>query len=1012
VSIRPTIGLGDLIRAMNHLHLGDDVAREQVARVLGIEMRAQGKVIAQESNHSLNFEDEVRVEHIPGDVLRGLRENPKIDRQRDDEPVPPKPNSVQISGAIRLSDPVAVAPIQRHGSVKAKRLLIGKDPETSSPSWEPLFAQASQDRIVRMLARNWLPCRGGLDLGTLVDELAQLRLPTPFPMHHGFGLTASVQVLLDASYPMEPFFFEQSKLIEKIQGFCHARMEILRFAGTPLFGVRTWKGGAEQDYKCPPPGTPIVILSHFYVRKTENQASVDFNSSWLQFADMVRQRGCHPIGVIPLPLMNVPSTLLEAIPMVTWDFMTSLSEVAHARRHACVQSTTERKRQVTVREPPVENDLEILRQWRRENPEVVRLARRASWLSHIEPRVLGHLRTHIMPVLNVQAEWDLLHSPLIRHVDFRGASLKHEVRNQLLIELLADGMWKREMSFFQKMRTQKLREKEYMTTLDLEEELLYHGSRPSSDNDSPETDVERVLNELSDSLLKSDDDLESVAYWIINVFPGLPGRVKSNTLYWALLRSASLLFPYRRTKTTPPDWMHADIQKKISDISSRFLKNVEVIRRDIGIQKMEDRKGVLLSCPPAEGAEYLFKIPFSPPVPPLVPGPIAWPLEIRWVDVQQQSYSEQITFISAETVSLMSGTADLLFHTALGEESYLHWNGMEHRVLVLTCYTPGATPNPNLDDWRSVLSREVETSPGQRVYPKLVEVDISTISVVDLQEMALQYDHILADLSKPNATIVYVLAGLIELGRTFTLLTDSKEIVPGHDLASLLKLDLPIPLFIEQDGDLPVFLNKVPKVTRNTLLAYRDGHISKDKYRPLRDSLLGLNKKNGTQADTASFQLLKDFGSSLRRGASRWDSERRIFHLSANFGKDGDIMSLPRHQWLKQILWPTNLEDLLTGLGLPRDVASQLVEEQKDSLSLKPLLDAFQSNSGHSREEWKKMLETLSWINSFLRQMETHLRKTSSQLDSGDSSEVDSIVFYSHPLPDGRMSITWTLPPN
>lgn len=148
-----------------------------------------------------------------------------------------------------------------------------------------------------------------------VREVPRLPWPT---------MVQGVQVLIDKSESLEPFYKDQAYLkstVQKVAGY--DRIRIMEFVGCPSWGVRSTKINDWSDYHPPSSGTTVLMITDLGILRNPyitDQAGV---RDWFLFATFVRKAGCSLVAFVPYPPERWPKPLQSAMKIVQWDRTTS-----------------------------------------------------------------------------------------------------------------------------------------------------------------------------------------------------------------------------------------------------------------------------------------------------------------------------------------------------------------------------------------------------------------------------------------------------------------------------------------------------------------------------------------------------------------------------------------------------------------------------------------------------------------------------------------------------------------
>ncbi|WP_424639019.1 hypothetical protein [Embleya sp. AB8] len=183
--------------------------------------------------------------------------------------------------------------------------------------WAPgvMFAAASTD----------VPGRT-VDERLLVRRLGGRAYVRELPYRTRATTRRGIQLLLDGGESMRPFRADQRWLRDLAGGVVgRDRVEVLRFQGTPLRGVRR-VGRRERDgYRAPAAGTPVVLVSDLALRRLPFSGDAAAGTvEWGDWLDALRRAGCPVVCLTPYEAWAHPWALRRRVSLVPLDRRTSI----------------------------------------------------------------------------------------------------------------------------------------------------------------------------------------------------------------------------------------------------------------------------------------------------------------------------------------------------------------------------------------------------------------------------------------------------------------------------------------------------------------------------------------------------------------------------------------------------------------------------------------------------------------------------------------------------------------
>ncbi|WP_019069817.1 hypothetical protein [Streptomyces hokutonensis] len=207
----------------------------------------------------------------------------------------------------------------------------GEYPER--PPHLPLLAPRSTAALLTMMLAR-ITREGELDVERATEELARARPLTAIPRLPLPTLRYGVQILADTSGAMEPFARDVEDVIGHVRAIAGvAGTQVLRFADVPLRGAgpgtrATW----QRPYRPPRPGVRVLILSDLGAGGPPLNPWRATEQEWRASVEVIRQRGCEPVALVPLPERYWPRWARGLLSMVTWDRGTTVGKALGARR--------------------------------------------------------------------------------------------------------------------------------------------------------------------------------------------------------------------------------------------------------------------------------------------------------------------------------------------------------------------------------------------------------------------------------------------------------------------------------------------------------------------------------------------------------------------------------------------------------------------------------------------------------------------------------------------------------
>ncbi|MFJ4695411.1 hypothetical protein [Streptomyces sp. NPDC088766] len=319
--------LGDVARAARALgaRTAEDFAR--IAGLLGVG-----------GGGAADVELPPRSEEGRGDPAREATAREAPERPaRDQEPPPLFQRRPTTAGTSTVT---VLVPVERQPRRPARWTTDpmarppGRDQAPVRPPHLPLLAPRSTAALLTVLLAR-ITRDGELDVERATEHLAQARPLTAIPRLPLPTLRYGVQILADSSSAMEPFARDVDDVIGHVRALAGvAGTQVLRFADVPLRGAgpgprATW----QRPYRPPRPGVRVLILSDLGAGGSAVNPWRATEQEWRTTIAAIRQRGCEPVALVPLPERLWPDWARGGLlPMVAWDRGTTVGKALGARR--------------------------------------------------------------------------------------------------------------------------------------------------------------------------------------------------------------------------------------------------------------------------------------------------------------------------------------------------------------------------------------------------------------------------------------------------------------------------------------------------------------------------------------------------------------------------------------------------------------------------------------------------------------------------------------------------------
>lgn len=329
--VRPSPGLGDLVRVVGALRPSDDEIAA-IADVLGL--RPYDGVEASST-------EETPVSPVA--VAAELSREPVAAAESPWPGPAPEPSSVARVRAGPLVGPGEIDLTFVGTETPTARTWISDVEEISAPDaaagsydatvppFEPLLAPTFTRAVVAE-AMSTRAYDGPVDIARLARDLATQRPIHELPSLPVSTLRRGAQILVDRTASMQPFQADADELAARIQEVTsQGATRLLYFDEDPAIVDDSWPVGEGRTHELPPAGTPIVLITDLGIRGLRSGRS-RARRHWISFAIEASRHHCPVVAFVPYPPSRWPAGLDGLVMLVPWDRKTTIATARAARR--------------------------------------------------------------------------------------------------------------------------------------------------------------------------------------------------------------------------------------------------------------------------------------------------------------------------------------------------------------------------------------------------------------------------------------------------------------------------------------------------------------------------------------------------------------------------------------------------------------------------------------------------------------------------------------------------------
>jgi hypothetical protein len=188
------------------------------------------------------------------------------------------------------------------------------------PLLSPIWTRGIVVEILSTEINEGLP-----DMRELIELISHCKPITQIPYQSSSTIRRGAQVLIDAGPGSAPYMRDQTFLLEQIENIVGSDgVDTWDFIGTPIKYAVSYSDPNCSNYRLPPSGTPIIMLTDLGIAAPQFNPEVTTHSEWIEFAHFVRAERCPLLAFVPFNPNRWPNALKNHIAMIQWDYKTSI----------------------------------------------------------------------------------------------------------------------------------------------------------------------------------------------------------------------------------------------------------------------------------------------------------------------------------------------------------------------------------------------------------------------------------------------------------------------------------------------------------------------------------------------------------------------------------------------------------------------------------------------------------------------------------------------------------------
>ncbi|MFJ2008305.1 hypothetical protein [Streptomyces chartreusis] len=193
--------------------------------------------------------------------------------------------------------------------------------------YQSLLPPSSEAATLHVLLSRTVP-EGPVDLDRLLDGLAGNVAVEELPRQPVRTLRFGVQILVDLGEGMEPFWRDETELVDRVTAIAGRQAcQVRYFSGCPLRRSGEGAGWTWKPYRPPARGAKVLVLSDFGCNADSGaSAAARLRKDWQESVEIMRRHGCPAVALVPVPRKSIPSWVSDLMPVLSWDRTTTTAQ--------------------------------------------------------------------------------------------------------------------------------------------------------------------------------------------------------------------------------------------------------------------------------------------------------------------------------------------------------------------------------------------------------------------------------------------------------------------------------------------------------------------------------------------------------------------------------------------------------------------------------------------------------------------------------------------------------------
>ena len=305
------MSLSDLVQVIASLQPEDEATLQAVRALLKVQNRVADRTTRTASSYSNQTSRELGIAKTSG--VSATPGDPKPPSEKKRKSIPSLIELKEVAGGVPPGWLQSIEPFGKEVERKERELPL-----------ESLFRKEWTRHILTAIVSTEKQ-QGQMDLEKILSRISRAEVVAELPRKLQPCVAGSIQLLIDQSESMEPYYLDQrllTRALIKLVG--KDRLQIIRFSGLPCWGTRLKANEEWPTYVPPPAGTLVLLLSDLGMTGSFWKLHRPMETEWCSFAKDVRGHRCHLVALVPYVQTRVSIPLRTVMTVIEWSRTTSV----------------------------------------------------------------------------------------------------------------------------------------------------------------------------------------------------------------------------------------------------------------------------------------------------------------------------------------------------------------------------------------------------------------------------------------------------------------------------------------------------------------------------------------------------------------------------------------------------------------------------------------------------------------------------------------------------------------